>query len=88
MHFCYSMKKFFDSIFALANRFFDILPNPAKAVCILVFFALIAFVVLSLTSCSGIYHLNKAIAYEIRYDRDKVVNSNLSVKMSNMDEIP
>lgn len=74
--------KILDSIFGFVKncyesckelRFFDVL----------VLLLLAIFIAISLSSCSGLYQLNKAIAYEIKYNKQQDTHTDLEVKLDN-----
>lgn len=49
----------------------------------LTYFLFLSALVATLSGCSGLYQLNRAVAYEIRYNKEQHTDTNLNLQISN-----
>lgn len=74
--------KMLDKIFGFFKNLYELCGNDPRFFDILKIALLAALVAASLSSCSGLYQLNKAIAYEIKYNKVQDTHSDLNLNIN------
>lgn len=75
------MEKVFDLIFGFVKKIYN-LCGELRFFDVLVVLLLAVFIAMNLSSCSGLYQLNKAVAYEIKYNKQQDTHSDLNVQIT------